>query len=49
MVKSIELSSVSVVGGWQSAIKNTPYVFGPIFRHVQDLWAWQRANIYGVQ
>lgn len=36
--------SVSVVGGWQTAKDGVP--FGPSFHKIQELWAWQKANIY---
>jgi hypothetical protein len=49
MAKSIKLECINVAGGWQSNIKNTPYVFGPIYMKIQDLWAWQRKHVYGVQ
>ncbi len=45
----IELNCASVAGGWQTAIKNTEVTFGPVFNRIQDLWAWQRANVYAVQ
>lgn len=43
-VKSI--ICVSVCGGWQSGFSQTEITFGPIFNKVQDLWNWQRANLY---
>jgi len=46
---TLSLECVNVAGGWQSAIKNTEFVFGPIYNDLPDLWVWQRDNIYGVQ
>lgn len=37
---------LSVVGGWQSAFQDTSVTFGPVFNKIQDLWAWQRENLY---
>lgn len=45
----IELQCVSVAGGWQSAIKNTQVRFGPVYNRIQDLWVWQRNNIFDAQ
>ena len=45
---SIQLNCTSVAGGWQTAIKDTEVTFGPVFNRIQDLWAWQRANIFQV-
>ena len=42
----IEIVCISVVGGWQSAIKGSDVTFGPAFHKIQDLWSWQRENIY---
>lgn len=39
----------SVVGGWQTCVVETGYLFGPVFNSVNDLWAWQRANLYAPQ
>lgn len=40
---------LSVPGGWQTGLElpngNTE-VFGPTFNKVNDLWAWQKANLY---
>lgn len=38
----------SVVGGWQSSFKDTSVTFGPVFNNIQDLWMWQRENLYKV-
>jgi len=40
-----EYSCLSVVGGWQTAIKGTNQTFGPCFHKITDLWAWQKANL----
>ena len=37
----------SVPGGWQSCVDGTGYLFGPTYNKIQDLWAWQRMNLYG--
>lgn len=42
-----ELCCKNVPGGWQTAIKKTDYLFGPVYNNIQDLWHWQRVNIYG--
>ena len=42
----LELQCVSVAGGWQTCIKNTQVCFGPVYNRIQDLWAWQRANLF---
>ena len=44
----MKLICKSVPGGWQTAVEVTGYVFGPTFKRIQDLWAWQRENIYGL-
>ena len=41
-----DIVCLSVVGGWQSAFKDTQVTFGPSFHKIQDLWTWQAANIY---
>ena len=41
-----EINCVSTVGGWQTAFKDTNITFGPSFHKIQDLWDWQRENIY---
>ena len=45
----IQLNCASVAGGWQTAIKGTEVTFGPVFNRIQDLWNWQRANIFQEQ
>lgn len=42
----MELVSVSVIAGWQTGIKGTAVLFGPIFNNIDDLWRWQRDNIF---
>lgn len=44
-----EINSVNVLGGWQTAFKDTDITFGPIFNKIQDLWIWQRNNLYSVE
>jgi hypothetical protein len=41
-----EINCVSTVSGWQTAFKDTNITFGPSFHKIQDLWDWQRENIY---
>lgn len=41
-----EINCVSTVSGWQTAFKDTNVTFGPSFHKIQDLWDWQRENIY---
>ena len=36
----------SVVGGWQTQNRESGELIGPAFHKVQDLWAWQRENLY---
>ncbi len=36
----------SVIGGWQTCVANTGYLFGPVFNKITDLWSWQRTNLY---
>ncbi len=45
----VQLNCASVPGGWQTAIKGTEVTFGPVFNRIQDLWNWQRANIFQEQ
>ena len=45
----LELQCSNVPGGWQTCIKNTQVHFGPVFNRIQDLWMWQKNNIYAVQ
>ena len=37
---------LSVPGGWQTLRKLTDEPVGPVFRRIQDLWAWQKDNLY---
>ena len=37
---------LSVVGGWQTVNSQSNEPVGPVFNRIQDLWAWQRANLY---
>ena len=37
---------LSVVAGWQTQITATGELIGPAFQRIQDLWAWQRRNLY---
>lgn len=41
----MELMCVSVIGGWQTGIKGTAVLLGPVYNDVCDLWRWQRDNI----
>ena len=43
----MELTCTSVAGGWQTEITATGYKFGPVFNRIQDLWNWQRENVFG--
>lgn len=43
----IEVNCKSVVGGWQTQIIATGYLFGPVFNSCVDLWNWQRSNLWG--
>ena len=42
----VELGCLSVVGGWQTCVLGTDITFGPVFNRVNDLWAWQRVNLF---
>ena len=42
----VEIICLSVAGGWQSAYKDTNETFGPVFRKINDLWHWQRDNLF---
>jgi hypothetical protein len=35
----------SVVGGWQTIDQDRDELVGPAFHNIQELWAWQRANL----
>jgi len=43
----MKITCKSVMGGWQTCVANTGYLFGPVFNKITDLWAWQRVNLYG--
>ena len=45
----IKIKCVSVPGGWQTEVEKTEYRFGPVFNKIQDLWAWQRANLFATE
>ena len=45
----LELQCLNVPGGWQTCIKHTQVSFGPVFNRIQDLWVWQKNNIFAVQ
>lgn len=42
-----KFASVSVVGGWQSAVfaDGAFYAFGPVFNKCTDLWVWQAVHL----
>lgn len=42
----LELTCMSVLGGWQTFIKGTNVAIGPVFRDTVALWQWQRENIF---
>lgn len=42
----MDLTCVNVPGGWQTGIKGTAVLFGPVYNNVCDLWQWQRDNIF---
>jgi hypothetical protein len=42
-----EYCCVSVLGGWQTEIKGKEEKrIGPVFNEINDLWNWQRENLY---
>lgn len=41
-----QIGCLSVLGGWQTHFVGTEVTFGPVFNRVQDLWDWQKANLY---
>ena len=47
-MKTKDVCCVSVLGGWQSAFKDTDITFGPVFNKCSDLWQWQADNIYSL-
>ena len=42
----MELTCINVLGGWQTGIRGTGVVFGPVYNNIADLWRWQRDNIF---
>ncbi len=44
----VQIVCVSVPGGWVTQVLKTGYTFGPVFNDIQDLWKWQRENVFGV-
>jgi hypothetical protein len=42
-----EVICLSVLTGWQSAYKDTEETFGPVFGSVNQLWDWQKDNLFG--
>jgi hypothetical protein len=42
----MELVCLSVINGWQTGIKHTDIKFGPSFNNLNDLFKWQKNNIY---
>lgn len=43
---NLSFCCVSVPGGWQTAVTRTGYTFGPVFNSVNDLWNWQKVNLF---
>jgi len=45
-----EFTCVSVLGGWQTGLvvenSDKDLTFGPVFNKIQDLWKWQKSNLY---
>lgn len=41
----VEFTCISVLGGWQTGIKGSRVVIGPVFNKTTDLWAWQNSNL----
>jgi hypothetical protein len=41
----VEFTCVSVLGGWQTRIRETNLLIGPVFNKTTELWAWQRENL----
>ncbi len=42
----VNIQCKSVVGGWQTMVVETGYLFGPVYNSITDLWNWQRVNLY---
>lgn len=45
----MNVTCLSVVGGWQSHDKDSGLSFGPAFHKIDELWAWQKENLVGGQ
>ena len=45
----IQIACVSVLGGWQTVVAQTEIHFGPVFNRLEDLWDWQRENLFQPQ
>ena len=43
---SVTFCSLSVLGGWQTAIVETGQRIGPVFNSSIALGAWQKINLY---
>lgn len=43
----MEIYCVSVVGGWQTAVQGSGFLFGPVFNKINDLWDWQNKVLRG--
>lgn len=42
----IKIKCVNVPGGWQTEVDVSGYRFGPVFNKINDLWQWQRTNLF---
>ena len=42
----MNIQCMSVVGGWQTCVVETGYLFGPVFNKVNELWDWQKSNLF---
>ena len=45
----MEISCANVPGGWQTIVYTADggkYPFGPVYNRVNDLWDWQRSNLF---
>jgi hypothetical protein len=42
---NMNIFCMSVEDGWQSCYGLTGETFGPTFRRIQDLWAWQKTLV----
>jgi hypothetical protein len=43
----MKITCKNVIGGWQTSVDATGFLFGPVFNKITDLWSWQRTNLYG--